>query len=195
MGQLVPYRRPRTAHEVTALIGMALFLGAWAMMFAALLFAYALVRARAPHWPPLGEAHLPRAWPALNTVLLLAQGALAQWGLALTREGVVRGLGARLAGAAAAGAAFLFAQCVLFAHVHARGLAPDTSPYGSVFYMLTGFHALHVAVGAGAFAVLALRASRGAFTAARHQPLQLWTLYAHFVTVVWGVVLVAVFLT
>ncbi|HVU52691.1 MAG TPA: hypothetical protein VHL80_18550, partial [Polyangia bacterium] len=45
--------------EATATIGMAIFLGAVAMLFAALFFAYAVMRAQAPAWPPAGQAPLP----------------------------------------------------------------------------------------------------------------------------------------
>ena len=70
--------RPR-AHGVgrerarrDASVGMVVFLGACAMLFAALLFAYAVVRAQAPAWPPPGTPPFPRGAAAINGLLLIA---------------------------------------------------------------------------------------------------------------------------
>ena len=54
------------------LLGMAVFLGSWAMLFVALFFAYAFLRARAPSWPPLDAPSLPRLLPGLNTLVIAA---------------------------------------------------------------------------------------------------------------------------
>src|SRR2546430_14716093 len=51
---------------------MIIFLGSWAMMFAALFFAYAVVRLRAPMWPPPDQPALPILVPGLNTVVIAA---------------------------------------------------------------------------------------------------------------------------
>ena len=58
--------------ENTATIGMLIFLGSWAMMFAACFYSYTLLRISAGGWPPDGMPDLPKALPALNTLILLA---------------------------------------------------------------------------------------------------------------------------
>ena len=98
-------REPPCRHrETTALLGMTLFLASWAMLFAALFFAYGLTRVRAPAWPP---PDLPRAaagaaraghrrcwrWPA---------SALQR---ARRQRGAARRAGGRRAGAGLAGRA------------------------------------------------------------------------------------------
>src|SRR3989442_1964762 len=54
---------------------MIIFLGSWAMMFAALFFAYAVVRLRAPMWPPPDQPALPILIPGLNTVVIAGSSA------------------------------------------------------------------------------------------------------------------------
>src|SRR5204863_504003 len=69
------YRLRRSEDEITSYVGMIIFLGSWAMMFAALFFAYAVVRVRAPMWPPPDEPALPILIPGLNTVVIAGSSA------------------------------------------------------------------------------------------------------------------------
>jgi heme/copper-type cytochrome/quinol oxidase subunit 3 len=180
-------RRPRGA-ERTAHVGMAVFLGSWAMLFVGLFFAYAFVRARAPAWPPLDAPPLPRLLPGLNTLVIAASSAAVV--VAVRAQELGRTKGARLALAAAAvlGAIFLALQAVVWTALWRRGLVPSGGPYPSVFYALTAFHALHVAVGLAALGWLA------AATGASRTRVRLWGWYWHFVGVVWAVLYATVYL-
>src|SRR5260370_8595585 len=93
MGEVLPYRPPRAREDTTAYVGMIVFLASWAMMFAALFFAYAFVRARSSAWPPSDLPELPIALPALNTLVLFASSAAQQYGLIAIRRGSSRRLG------------------------------------------------------------------------------------------------------
>jgi cytochrome c oxidase subunit III len=62
-----------------------------------------------------------------------------------------------------------------------------------VFYGLTWFHALHVAVGVLGLAYTAQRTYAGALNAARHQPLKLWAMFWHFVGIIWAILFVTIF--
>jgi heme/copper-type cytochrome/quinol oxidase subunit 3 len=180
-------RRPRGA-ERTAHVGMAVFLGSWAMLFVGLFFAYAFVRARAPAWPPLDAPPLPRLLPGLNTLVIAASSAAVV--VAVRAQELGRTKGARLALAAAAvlGAIFLALQAVVWTALWRRGLVPSGGPYPSVFYALTAFHALHVAVGLAALGWLA------AATGASRTRVRLWGWYWHFVGVVWVALYATVYL-
>jgi cytochrome c oxidase subunit 3 len=194
MGQVLPYRPPKAREETTAFIGMVIFLASWAMMFAAMFFAYGFVRTRANTWPPVDLPVLPVLLPAFNTLVLAASSATFQYGLSLVRGGAGRRLGLALLATFILGAVFLFLQGWLWAGLYGKGLRPDTGgPYSSVFYGLTAFHAVHVLVGLGAIGVLCGRALAGAFSAARHLPVRLWAMYWHFVGVVWAVMFILVF--
>ena|SRR5579871_1811565 len=194
MGDVLPYRPPAAREETTAWLGMVIFLASWAMLFAAIFFAYGFVRTQLNQWPPEGLPVLPVAWPGVNTVLLAASSALLQFGVVSIRGGAVKRLGPLLVGSFLFGLAFLVSQALLWRALGAAGLKADTGgPYASVFYGLTWFHAAHVAVGLFGLAAVALRAFRGQFSAAKYLPVRLWAMYWHFVGVVWLVMFVSVF--
>ncbi len=72
-------------------------------------------------------------------------------------------------------------------------LEPTSSIYAGGFFGLTGFHALHVVAGIVGLCTLLPRASRGAFSARAHTAVRSWTLYWHFVGVVWCAFFLAVY--
>lgn len=184
-------RRPRGA-ERTAHVGMAIFLGSWAMLFVSLFFAYAFVRARAPAWPPLDAPRLPRLLPGLNTLVIAASSIAVVRAVRAQDLGRAGVASARLAVAAALGAIFLGLQVLVWAGLWRDGLLPSGGPYPSVFYGFTAFHALHVLVGLAALAFLAVRARsrRGV----GRTDVRLWGWYWHFVGVVWAALYVTVYL-
>ena len=194
MGSVLPYRPPRAREETTAWLGMVIFLGSWAMMFAALFFAYGYVRTRGGEWPPAGVPRLPTLLPALNTLVLLASSACLQYGIASVRSGGPR-LFLALVAALLLGAVFLALQLWLWNALYSGGLhANSGGSYGSVFYGLTGFHALHVLVGLFGVGLLCRRAYKGEFSPAKYLPVRLWAMYWHFVGIVWALMFVSVFL-
>ena len=190
---VVPYR-PRTARsDATAWLGMIIFLGSWSMMFAALFFAYAVLRSRAASWPPLGTPPLPLLLPAANTVVLAASGGALQRGLLSARRGYLAAVAPWVRASLGLGVVFLLLQCSVWAGLWRAGLRPGGGPFPSVFYGLTAFHALHVLVGVGGLSWLALRARSRAYGPGRHVALRLWTGFWHFVGVVWLLLFITVF--
>jgi len=194
MGDIISYRSPRSHEDTTGFIGMVVFLGAWTMMFAALFFIYGAVRLRTPTWPPADQQPLPVGLPAVNTAVLLLSSAALQTALLLLRRGRVRALTPLLLATLVLGLLFLGLQTVVWREVAAGGMKPSSGPYASVFFGLTWLHALHVAVGLIALLWLTVRSALGAYSAPRHQPVRLWTMYWHFVGVVWVVMFVTVYL-
>jgi cytochrome c oxidase subunit 3 len=151
------------AREEVGRFGMWVFLVTDAMSFGALLLAYALLRARADAWPDVA-ARLDLPLPALATLLLL-----------LSSLTMARG---RVAATLALGAAFVALQAFEWLTLgrHGVGFAADRA--ASSFFVVTGWHGLHVLVG------LVLVAVAGARRAV--------ALFWQFVDAVW-VVLFAVF--
>jgi cytochrome c oxidase subunit 3 len=170
---------------------MAVFLGSWGMLFVALFFAYAFVRARAAEWPPEGTPPLPRLAPGLNTALIAASAAAMVRAARAQDVGRSRAAASALAVAAALGAGFLALQGLVWAGLWRQGLVPSGGAFGSVFYAFTAFHALHVLVGLVALGWLAARARAGAAT---RTEVRLWGWYWHFVGAVWGALYVTLYL-
>jgi heme/copper-type cytochrome/quinol oxidase subunit 3 len=177
------HRRRSRGPARTAHVGMAVFLGSWAMLFVGLFFAYAFVRARAPAWPPLDAPPLPRLLPGLNTLAILASSAAVARAVGQRELGRARAAAGLLAGAAALGSAFLASQLLVWGELWRGGLLPSSGPYGSVFYAFTAFHALHVLVGLAGLGAVAVRLRSRA--GATPTDVRLWGWYWHFVGVLW----------
>jgi heme/copper-type cytochrome/quinol oxidase subunit 3 len=195
MGNVLRYPSPRVREDTTAWLGMVIFLASWAMLFAALFFAYGFIRTRSESWPPSDVPLLPVSWPAANTLVLALSSAAVQRGLRAIQRGETRASTRSVVGAALLGVIFLLSQLLLWSALYRLGLKPSTGgPYASVFYGLTWFHALHVLVGVFGLAWVASQLWRGWLSPARHLPLKLWTMYWHFVGVIWGLLFISVFL-
>jgi cytochrome c oxidase subunit III len=159
--------------DADATVGLFVFIGATAMLFAALLLAYAILRAQAPAWPPAGAPRFPRGAAGVNTLVLLAAGVLL-------RHARASGNRWPALGAALLGAAFLALQVGLWRRLAATHLGPSAGTLADVFFALSAFHALHVVGGLCALAVT------------RARRLRLLTIYWDFMLAVWIVIYVAV---
>jgi len=150
------------------------------------------------HWPSNGPAHLgPRAdgtfsavealgVPALNTAILLSSGVtvtIAHHALRANNRAV---LTIFLAATFLLGFLFVGLQANEYHDAYTQlGLQLGTGIYGSTFFMLTGFHGLHVTIGAIMLLVIWLRVVKGHFTPERHFAFEGVSWYWHFVDVVW----------
>jgi len=92
------------------------------------------------------------------------------------------------------GATFLILQGSEY-HTTLKEFTPRMDVYGSLFFTITGFHGLHVAVGLLMNLWLQWNAWRGRFSAQRHLAVQKLTLYWHFVDAVWVFILVSLYLS
>lgn len=145
-------------------------------------------------WPTAGPAEVGGefqpmpAWglPAINTLILLTSGATitwAHWGLKENkRSHLILGLIATVS----LGFLFLFLQAFEYVEAyHELNLTLESGIYGSTFFMLTGFHGLHVTIGAIMLTVMLIRSIKGHFTAKNHFAFEAAAWYWHFVDVVW----------
>jgi len=92
------------------------------------------------------------------------------------------------------GTTFLAGQIFEFTEFVDKGLTLPTSPFGSSFFMLTGFHGMHVAVGVLMLAAMAIMSLNGKLYDDRGLNVELVGLYWHFVDVVWIVIFTVVYL-
>jgi cytochrome c oxidase subunit 3 len=193
MSDVVPFRgRGPGQRATTSFVGMAVFLGAWTITFAALFFAYADMRLSAERWPDT-EVSAPLALPALNTLLIVASSLALFFGMRAIRTAHPRGFVKWLAAALVLGAGFLTLQVVVWTQLVHAGLRWDSGRYGSVFYALTVFHALHVLVGLVGLLLLVPGALAGRYTVERHASVRNWSMFWHFVDVVWVVMFLTVY--
>ena len=128
------------------------------------------------------------AWglPAINTLVLLTSGGTVTWAHHALKAGHRGQLIAGLFLTVALG--FLFIGLQAYEYMHAfvdLNLNLGSGIYGSTFFMLTGFHGLHVTIGALILTVVMLRCISGHFTPTRHFAFEAAAWYWHFVDVVW----------
>ena len=173
--------------------GMLLFLGSWAMLFGALFFSYAVLRASAPIWPAPGLQRLPLALPGFNTLLLLASSLTLSRALARSKRGQLGRCRNELLKTIGLGAVFVALQCKVWQELWTSGLRLDSGAFGGTFYLLTVFHMLHVLVGLGLLARLGAPLLRREPAAPRRVAAALVAMFWHFVDAVWVVMFLALY--
>ncbi len=147
-----------------------------------------------PAWPTNGPAEVggdyeampPLGLPAINTAILLTSGITITIAHHALKEMNRRVLGLGLLATWLLGFLFVGLQAYEYSHAYdAMNLTLESGIYGSTFYMLTGFHGLHVTLGATMLLVIWLRVLKGHFSPENHFAFEAVAWYWHFVDVVW----------
>jgi cytochrome c oxidase subunit III len=176
--------------------------GWWAMIFTvfteASLFSYLLFSyyylAVQPHlpgtFPEGGQPDLTLAIP--NTLILLASSVAVGWAQLGIEHGnkwrLVWGLGA----GAVLGLIFLVIQVFEWAQ---KPFGLSSTPYSSLYFVITGFHMAHVVVGVLMLSALTWWSAKGYFNSRRFAHIHIGALYWHFVDAVWLAVFFTFYLT
>ena len=173
--------------------GMVLFITTEAAVFASLIASYFYLRFRAtPAWPLGGIPPPELRLPLVMSAILLSSSipmAFADRGI---RKGRVGRLKLGLAVTFLLGATFLGLQGQEYI-TKLKEFTPQTNVYGSLFFAITGFHGLHVAVGLLMNLFAQLRAWLGHFSGGRHLHVQTTAMYWHFVDAVWVVIMLSLY--
>ncbi|HEX6420031.1 MAG TPA: cytochrome c oxidase subunit 3, partial [Acidimicrobiales bacterium] len=170
-------------------VGVVVWLASELMFFSGLFAAYFTLRGLNDPWPPEG-VELETARTALATAVLVASSGTMHVAVVRAGRDDRRGAARWLGITGLLGVIFLANQVLEYAE------APFTMgdhAYGSIFYMLTGVHGLHVLGGLvfiGAVAVAIVGRSR----APAHQTVEVCGYYWHFVDVVWIALFATVYL-
>jgi cytochrome c oxidase subunit 3 len=180
------------AHPDHRIFGIVLFLIAESMIFLGLFAAYLTFRAVSPEWPPEGTPEMELLLPGINTIILISSSFVMNQGNAAIKQNNVGGLRAWFGATALMGVVFLCGQLYEYFHT---GFGLTDNIFTSTFYVLTGFHGLHVCF--GLMLILAvmwrsLKADR--YSSASHFGPEAAELYWHFVDVVWIVLFLILYL-
>ena len=145
-------------------------------------------------WPSNGPGAIggkfeiipPWGLPLVNTMLLLSSGVTITIAHHALRAGRRASLLFWLGATIVLGAMFLFFQATEYHEAYTElNLTLGSGIYGSTFFMLTGFHGMHVTLGAIMLSVIWLRCARGHFSKDHHFAFEAVAWYWHFVDVVW----------
>ncbi len=167
-------------------VGTVIWLASELMFFAALFAMYFTLRAVNPNiWAAETELlNIPFA--AANTTVLVLSSVTAQMGVFAAERGDALRLRRWFILTFLMGAFFVGGQTYEYTELVHEGLTLQSSSFGSVFYLTTGFHALHVTGGLVAFLfVLARSYARPKMTHNMATSAVVTSYYWHFVDVVW----------
>ena len=165
---------------------MWLFIMSDGLTFAAFLVTYGILRMIAPDWPDQTEVFDMRLITFMTFVLISSSAVMAM-AVGAARAGdaraAIRFVGLTIVG----GLIFLGSQAYEWTHMIQEGATPWANPWGPVafgaaFFLITGFHGVHVLSGVVVLAVTAMKASAGRYTA---DGVEIVGLYWHFIDVVW----------
>ncbi|MFD7921786.1 heme-copper oxidase subunit III [Streptomyces sp. NPDC059740] len=169
-------------------VGTIIWLSSELMFFAALFAMYFTLRSVSgpSYWKDAADA-LNVPFSATNTTILVLSSLTCQLGVFAAERGDVKKLRAWFTVTFVMGAIFIGGQIFEYTELVSKdGLSLKSGPYGSVFYLTTGFHGLHVTGGLIAFLlVLGRTYAAKRFTHEQATAAIVVSYYWHFVDVVW----------
>jgi cytochrome c oxidase subunit 3 len=180
-----------------ASLGMWLFLVQEVMFFGGLFLTYAVYRSWYPEAFAHGSHHLDIRLGAFNTAVLIASSLTMALAVHAAQTGHRLRLVWFLFLTLVLGCTFLGVKAVEYSHKWHEGLvpglqwhlqAPDARQqfiFFSLYFAMTGMHALHMVVGAVGLVILIAFAVQGKYTAEYNTPVEMFGLYWHFVDIVW----------
>lgn len=185
-------------------VGTIVWLGSEVMFFAGLFALYFTLKAMNPELWAMQTAKHNLPFALTNTLILVASSVTAQAGVfaAERRQPRKTGKGIRNWGMIEwfyltffMGAIFVSGQVYEYATFVTEGVLLASDPYGSAFYIATGFHGLHVTIGLAAFLLVIGRAyAVKTFTFREETSAVVISYYWHFVDVVWIILFFVIYI-
>lgn len=169
-----------------AKVAIWLFIVSDALTFCALLVGYGFLRMLSPAWPIRTEIFDMRLITFMTFVLISSSALMAMAVAAAQNRRQSHAVGF-LISTIAGGVVFLGCQAYEWTHFIREGARPFSNPwgvpqFGASFFVVTGFHGLHVLSGVVALSAIAIRALRSRYSASG---IEVAGLYWHFIDVVW----------
>jgi len=182
----------------SSVFGMWVFLVTEVLFFGGMFMAYVLYRTWYPDAWLAASHHLDVTMGAVNTAVLIGSSLTMAMAVRAAQLGQRGGQVVFLLATLALGFVFLGIKAVEYSDKFAHHLVPgpgfrfeDASVarqaqiFFSVYFAMTGMHALHMVIGAGLLTWILIGALRGRFTPEYHTPVELVGLYWHFVDIIW----------
>jgi cytochrome c oxidase subunit 3 len=177
--------------------GMWVFLATEIMFFGGLFLVYTIARYRYPLTFALASHSLDVTLGVANTAILIISSFTMALAVHSARAGSRRSAAGFLALTALLGCVFLAIKGTEYADKFRLHLVPGVNfsfpgaeartaeLFFSLYFAMTGMHALHMIIGVAGVALLALRASHGTYSAQYYSPVENFGLYWHFVDIIW----------
>ena len=174
-------------------VAMWAFLGSECLLFGALISTYLLYKGRSVSGP-MPEDVFDIPFTSVSSFVLLMSSVTMVLALSAIQRGDGRRLRMWLTTTAGLGALFIGGQIYEFTAFVREGLNISTNVFGSSFFVLTGFHGVHVTLGIVMLLSLVTLSHRGRLGQERSETVEIAGLYWHFVDVVWIVIFTIIYL-
>lgn len=181
-----PQDRPMTLQDSDLMMFLKYFLISEAAIFGALFVHYFYHRYRLPVWPPAGTPDLETHLPAIATLILMFSSFTCEIAHKAFKHGNRSRAKTMVLVSAALGLIFLSFQGYEWGLLQTHyNFTVDTNIFGTMFYMMTGFHGLHVSIGIIFLILVYGRLEMGQMTPEHHFSMVAASWYWHFVDVIW----------
>ena len=178
-------------HPDYRVFGLLTFLASESLMFGGFFATYLLLRGAAAAWPP-EETEVELILPTINTFILVSSSFVIHKGDTAIKANDVQGFRTWYIVTALMGAAFLGGQIYEYLTL---GYGLTTNVFSNCFYLMTGFHGLHVFVGLLLILGVLWRSRRsGHYSASQHTGIEMAEIYWHFVDIIWIVLFVLLYI-
>jgi cytochrome c oxidase subunit III len=169
-------------HPDLRVFGLLTFLISESLMFGGFFAAYLLIRGGAAQWPPEGT-EVELFLPTINTIILVSSSFVIHLGDTAIKKNDVKGMRLWYIVTAIMGAIFLGGQVYEYMTL---GYGLSTNIFSNCFYLMTGFHGLHVFVGLLLILGVLWRSRRpGHYSNTKHTGIEMAEIYWHFVDIIW----------
>jgi heme/copper-type cytochrome/quinol oxidase subunit 3 len=174
-------------------LAMWLFLSSECLLFGALITTYVLYRGASVKGPYPNDV-FDLGYTSVSSFVLLASSLTMVLALAAAQQRDLVRMRLWLLATAMLGMCFVGGQVYEFTSFYHEGLSLSTNLFGSTFFVLTGFHGVHVTLGILMLLSLVGMSATGRLPDEPAFPVEMVGLYWHFVDIVWIVIFVVVYL-
>ncbi len=178
-------------HSDLRVWGLITFLASESLMFGGFFAAYLVYSGLTAQWPP-EETEVELLVPAINTIILVSSSFVIHKGDVAIKNNDVKGLRLWYIITLIMGAVFLGGQVYEY---QTLGYGLTTNIFSNCFYLLTGFHGLHVFVGLLLISGVLWRSlGQGHYSDVKHVGVEMAEIYWHFVDIIWIVLFTLIYI-
>jgi cytochrome c oxidase subunit III len=177
-------------HPDLRIWGLLTFLASESLMFGGFFATFLFFRGITEVWPP-EATEVELFVPTINTIILVSSSFVMHFGVVAIKKNNLKGMQIWYGITAIMGAAFLLGQAYEYATL---GYGLTTNVFANCFYIMTGFHGLHVFVGLlWMLSILWRSRHPGSYSASNHTVVEMAEIYWHFVDIIWIVLFTLVY--